>query len=188
MPSRTKTNAANRAAWVFVILGAVTLGAVATVAQMGRTVPNALRKTSAPAPVIQQEVPKTVVETPKAETVKVFRPSFGEQFTTESHVSEVPRGVDPHVFAVNDYISQIKAVPQEARVKSVVVKDGVAEIDFTAALRHGYGTEDEQMLVEGVCRVMGQFKDVTHVRFLLEGQPVDTLGGADLRQPLAVTR
>lgn len=187
MSSRTTTKAANRVAWVFVILGAVTLGAVATVAQMGRVVPAALHKQPPVEATAQPQQPDKA-EAPKTEKVKTFRVGFTPDFTTESHVSDVPPGVDPKLFTLNDYLSQIKAVPQEARVQSVTVSDGVATIDFPPALRHGYGTEDEQMVVEGICRVMGQFPEVKWVKFTIDGQSVDTLGNIDLSRPLAVTR
>lgn len=188
MPSRNTSNSANRAAWVFVILGAVTLAAVATVAQMGRVVPAALKKQETETQSAQRQTPDEPAVA-KGEKVQTFKPIHNsDEFLTESKVSDVPPGVDPKMFTVNDYISQIKAVPQEARVKSVSVADGVATIDFTSALQHGYGTEDEQMIVDGICRVMSQFKDVKWVKFTVEGQTIDTLGNIDLSHPLVVGR
>ncbi len=187
MTSRKQTRTTNRAAWVFVALGTVTLAAMAGVAHMGRTVPDSLRKHQEASPLVEQH--QSAAE-PKQEPIQVkgLIPHYGDTFSPEPQVLTVPPGADAHVFVLNDYLSRLKAVPQEARVNSVTVSDGVATIDFTSALRHGYGTEDEQMLVNGVCTVMGQFKNVNFVKFMVDGQSIDTLGNADLSQPLPVLR
>lgn len=109
------------------------------------------------------------------------------KFSTEP--VKVPKGTDARVFAVNQYLRNTKFVPAEAVVKGVTVDNGTAKLDFTEAIIGGYGTEDESTVINGILAVMGQFKDVNYVQFLVDGKPIDSLGGnLELVDPLPVTR
>jgi spore germination protein GerM len=79
-------------------------------------------------------------------------------------------------------------VPKDANVKTVTVKEGIATIDFNEKIYAGYGTEDEQIIVRGLLRVMAQFPEVKSVLFTTEGQPLDSLGAIDLSSPQPVEK
>jgi hypothetical protein len=123
------------------------------------------------------------------ERVHLLVPYYADhelKFTSEQF--EVPRNVDPHVYVVNDYLRATRFVPKEATVKTCVIEDGTATLDFTEAFYTSYGTEDESTVVNGILNVMGQFNDVSFVRILVEGKPIDTLGNIELTDPLPVIR
>lgn len=114
----------------------------------------------------------------------------GDDLVFEEQRATLPAAVDPMVYAVNDYLSQLEVVPKEGRVESCRVgADKVAILDFTPAFAEGgYATEDEMTVVRGILRVMGQFPEVDFVKFTVEGQPLETLGNIDLSLPQRVDR
>jgi hypothetical protein len=142
----------------------------------------------APADVVPREV--QVEQQTGGDGVHLLTPYYADhelKFSTEP--AKVPKGTDARVFAVNQYLRNTKFVSADAMVKGVTVSNGTADLDFTEAIVGAYGTEDESTVINGILAVMGQFKDVTYVRFLVDGKPIDSLGGnLELTDPLPVTR
>jgi hypothetical protein len=64
-----------------------------------------------------------------------------------------------------------------ARVQSVAVAGGVARIDFNEKAIDGMGSMEESTVIKALQLAMGQFKDVDLLRFTVDGQEVETLGG-----------
>jgi hypothetical protein len=142
----------------------------------------------APADEVPREI--QVEQQTGGEGVHLLTPYYADhelKFSTEP--VKVPKGTDPRVFAINQYLRNTKFVSADAMVKSVSVSNGTAELDFTEQIIGGYGTEDESTVINGILAVMGQFKDVEYVKFLVDGKPIDSLGGnLELVDPLPVTR
>ncbi|HXH61138.1 MAG TPA: GerMN domain-containing protein [Fimbriimonadaceae bacterium] len=111
-----------------------------------------------------------------------------DELAFKSEPAKVPPNVDPHVFVINSYLRSVKAVPEKALLVTCTVKDGVALLDFNKDFDTTYGTFDESTIINGIAAVMGQFQNVSYVRFLSEGKPIETLGNADLTEPVEVTR
>ncbi len=137
------------------------------------------------------EVPREVQNEQQngGEGVHLLTPYYADhelKFTTEP--MEVPKDVDPRVFAVNRYLRATTFVPKDAELKSCTVENGTATLDFSSAFETSYGTEDESTVINGILAVMGQFKDVSYVRIIVDGKPIDTLGNLELNDPLPVTR
>ena len=179
----------NGVAIAVIILGVTTLGALGYyVAQpnANKVPKDELRTTS------QHEPPKIEITVPPEKQdseVTVLTPTFdadGLRFSKQT--AEVPHGEDPYVFAVNKYLEQIPAVPKEARLLSCEVDQGVATANFNSTLMAGYGTEDEQMVVNGILATFGTFKEIKSVRILLEGENVETLGNIEIKNPQPVIR
>ncbi len=80
-------------------------------------------------------------------------------------------------------------LPAGTKVLGVVIDPSskLASVNFSPELKsnfHGGETEEAQV-INSVLKTLGQFGSIDKVQFLIDGKPVDTLGGAqDLSQPL----
>ncbi len=82
-------------------------------------------------------------------------------------------------------------LPAGTRLRSINLADGLATVDFSRELEANFTGGDTQGIrtVSAVLRTLGQFGTVDRVQFLVEGHPVDTLGGMlSLSDPLPVIR
>ncbi|MBP6965122.1 MAG: GerMN domain-containing protein [Armatimonadetes bacterium] len=101
---------------------------------------------------------------------------------------------DPIEAALKELIGQVgkpdstNPIPKGTRLLGVEVKDGVAEVDFSREFRDNFkgGSEGEALLLAVITRTLRQFGEVKTARLLVEGRPLDTLGHADLSEPLDV--
>ena len=126
----------------------------------------------------------------KTTKISVMTPIYsqGGELSFKTTEKEVPEKADKYVFAINEFLSAAKVTETAAKATTAVVRGKVLYIEFTDAFATGYGTEDEETLVNGVCRVAGQFKEVNEVQFMSGGKPINTLGSVDLSSPLSVQR
>lgn len=139
------------------------------------------------APADRVERPEDPSEQGGRAAVKIFKPVYEDGtliFTTEE--METPIDEDPCVYAVNEYLRGVAAIPDGAVAVACVLEGGVATLDFTKQFDRTYGTEDEMIIINGIRTVMAQFKDVEFIRILSEGMPIDTLGNLELRDPLSI--
>ena len=80
-------------------------------------------------------------------------------------------------------------LPAGTKVLGVVIDPAtkLASVNFSRELKsnfHGGETEEAQV-INSVLQTLGQFASIDKVQFLIDGKPLDTLGGAqDLSQPL----
>lgn len=79
-------------------------------------------------------------------------------------------------------------IPKGTELLGVQVKDGLANVDFSREFRDNFtgGSEGEALIIAVILRTMAQFDEVKKVQILVEGKPIDSLGHADLSQPLDV--
>lgn len=79
-------------------------------------------------------------------------------------------------------------IPKGTELLGVQVRDGLAKVDFSREFRENFtgGSEGEALVIAVILRTMAQFDEVKKVQILVEGKPVDSLGHADLSQPLDV--
>lgn len=79
-------------------------------------------------------------------------------------------------------------IPKGTELLGVEVKDGLAKVDFSREFRDNFtgGSEGEALIIAVILRTMAQFDEVKRVQILVEGKPIDSLGHADLSQPLDV--
>ncbi len=81
----------------------------------------------------------------------------------------------------------LPVIPERIRIRSVHVREGIAEIDLARAGLSG-GSLEEQLFVASIVRTLTQLPDVSAVRFLVEGQPTETLmGHVSTAQPLSAS-
>lgn len=82
----------------------------------------------------------------------------------------------------------IGIMPKGAKVLNVTVKDATATVDFSKEFQTNFtgGSTGEIMLVGSIVDTLTEFPEIKAVRFTLEGQPLDILGGhLDLTEPVS---
>ena len=82
-------------------------------------------------------------------------------------------------------------LPTGTHLLSVRLADGLATVNFSHQLRDNFpgGDSAETRAVNSVLRTLGQFPTITRVQLLVEGEPIDSLGGLlELTDPLPVLR
>ncbi len=126
-------------------------------------------------------------QTPSRKDVKVYTPRYDKgELKLDPGTVKPPETADPRVFAVNAYLANLGFVPKGSALKTCIVKDGLATLDFNSAFETTYGTEDEQTVVKGLMTTMAQFPEIHSVLITVEGKSIETLGNIDLTQPLPV--
>ena len=146
-----------------------------------------------PAAVVEKPTtPKPVEETkPEATTqADVLVPTMtGTDLTFKTESRPLPEGVNPMIFAVNEYLKQIPAVPKDGRLIGVEVINHTAIMQFNQTFADNtYGSEDEKTVLDGLCATMGMFPDVNDIKLEVNGKGIDSLGHVELSDPLPVTR
>ena len=77
--------------------------------------------------------------------------------------------------------------PSNAEVTSVTVADELATVDFDGSILKGFvgGSTGEEFLVGSIVNTLTNFPEVKRVKFLVDGQEIETLSGhMDLSTPL----
>lgn len=82
-------------------------------------------------------------------------------------------------------------LPSGTKLLSIRLANGLATADFSRELRDNFtgGDSGETRTVNAILSTLGRFPTVNRVQILVEGQPVDSLGGLlSLSDPLPVIR
>lgn len=112
-------------------------------------------------------------------------PSFAEPATTFPAPA-------PAQAALTALLAQpASSLPPGTKLLSVKITDGLATVSFSHELRDNFtgGDTAETRAVNSVLRTLGQFPTVTRAQMLVEGRPIDSLGGLlILSEPLPVIR
>ena len=80
-----------------------------------------------------------------------------------------------------------KIFPKNASIRSVTVENGLATVDLDGAMLKTMvgGSTGEEFLVGSIVDTLTSFPEITQVKFLVDGQEVETLKGhMDLSAPL----
>lgn len=80
-----------------------------------------------------------------------------------------------------------KIFPKNAAIRSVTVDNGLAIVDFDGGLTKTFvgGSTGEELLIGSVVDTLTNFSEVKRVKFLVDGQEIETLSGhMDLSTPL----
>lgn len=132
----------------------------------------------------------TADEPVRRESVESHSPSYaGGEFSTRTESTRVPAGQDPVVFAANNYLDKLKNVPKNVDITSVKIKDKIATVNFNKEMQGvSFGSEDEQIFVEGLLKVLGQFPEISNVLFTIDGRRIETFGHFEVIDPVPVQR
>jgi spore germination protein GerM len=104
----------------------------------------------------------------------------------------LPESTHPATDAVNALIAANPSpLPSGTSLRGLTVKHGLATVDFSAEFKkdfHGGDTAEAQA-VNSLLLTLGQFRAIKRVRILVDGAPIDSIGGLlDLSAPLDVIR
>ncbi|MBX3096673.1 MAG: GerMN domain-containing protein [Fimbriimonadaceae bacterium] len=126
----------------------------------------------------------------RRESVETHSPSYaGGQFSTRTEPTRVPAGQDPMVFAINNYLDKLKNVPKEVDVTNITVKNQIASVNFNDKMNGvSFGSEDEQIFVEGMVKVLSQFPEINSVIFTVDGRRIETFGHFEVLDPVPIQR
>lgn len=187
MSQRKRTNPA--AVIGLIAISALSFGGL-TYYVMNRPAPNHdTARTSAGRTPANQD--RNAVTPPiRRDQVQTHDPSYaGGNFSTRTSTAQVPQGTDAAVFAVNNYLDKLPNIPKAVDVTSISVRDKIATVNFTPQMRSvSFGSEDEQIFVVGILKVLGQFPEIRDVTFTIDGQKVESFGHLDLSTPQPVER
>lgn len=124
----------------------------------------------------------------KGNNVSIPVPSIDNQqnvsFNSES--AKVPKGQDPVLFAVNEFLKQLDN--SKLTAERVAVDSKVAMVHFPAGTVFSFGLEEESTFLNGLRAAIGQFRAVDAVEIYVGGQRVDELGHVEITDPLPVIR
>ncbi|MBR2215760.1 MAG: GerMN domain-containing protein [Selenomonadaceae bacterium] len=144
------------------------------------------------APSSQPTVPKTVQ--PQEIEVKVYYPNNqGTKLTASTRKVKVDDKQDKYTAAIRALMQGAKdkgqstIIPKQARLNGVTIKDATATVDFSREIVKNFvgGSTGEEMMVGSIVNTLTQFPEVTQVKILVGGEPVETIAGhMDLSLPL----
>lgn len=150
-------------------------------------------KSSAPTTVVRHEIPPA--SRPQPREVKLYRVIVeNNQPRLQATTETIAADGDPIENAMRQLVGQgssgalTNPIPKGTKVLGVEVKDGQAKVDFSREFRDNFtgGSEAEALVIGVILRTLAQFDEVKKVQILVEGKPIDSLGHADLSQPLDV--
>jgi germination protein M len=81
--------------------------------------------------------------------------------------------------------------PKGARLLGATIRDGTLQLNFSPELTQNFegGSDDEAALVNAITSTAGSFPNIERVQILVDGKPVESLGGhIDLSHALPVSR
>ena len=153
-------------------------------------------------PVSESEKPspapekKPAVDNPSAESmnIKVYYPDdSGMKLVEVEREIVIDDSTDKYTAAVETLLNEpgednlTKIFPNNAAIRSVEVSDGLAVVDFDGSLLKNFvgGSTGEEFLIGSVVDTLTNFPEVKQVKFLVDGQEIETLSGhMDLSTPL----
>ena len=77
--------------------------------------------------------------------------------------------------------------PKHAKIKSIKREGETAIVDFDKDILKGFvgGSTGEEFLINSIVDTLTEFKEIEQVKFLIDGQEVETLSGhMDLSEPI----
>lgn len=142
----------------------------------------------------EQKPAVTTERTERAMNVKVYYPDdSGMRLVEVEREIFVDDATDKYTAAVESLMDEplednlTRIFPKNASIRSVTVRDGMATVDFDGSILKGFvgGSTGEEFLIGSIVDTLTNFPEVTSVRFLVDGQEIETLSGhMDLSAPL----
>lgn len=142
----------------------------------------------------EQKPAVTTERTEHAMNVKVYYPDdSGMRLVEVEREILVDDATDKYTAAVEALMDDpiednlTRIFPKNAAIRSVTVRDGMATVDFDGSILKGFvgGSTGEEFLIGSIVDTLTNFPEVTSVRFLVDGQEIETLSGhMDLSAPL----
>lgn len=196
--TQNKSNSGAKFLTTLVVLGAVTTATLFAYVKYGPGAPAMKNMTSqhSEEPKIEKPVQsqKQKIEQDEASQtaslpheVEISTPHYQDnEVIFSKHKIKLSKSENPYIAAVNGFLGQAKVTPKEAIAKSAHVENGVLVIEFDQSFNQTHGTDDERTLLHGITESAKQFKGVKAVRFMADGQRIQSLGNVDLTEDLSV--
>lgn len=139
---------------------------------------------------------KPAAENPSAESmnIKVYYPDdSGMKLVEVEREIVIDDSTDKYTAALETLLTDpdeenlTKIFPNNAAIRSVEVADGLAVVDLDGGFLKNFvgGSTGEEFLVGSVVDTLTNFPEVKQVKFLVDGQEIETLSGhMDLSTPL----
>lgn len=148
-----------------------------------------------PAPEIPKVVSPVVSErTEKTISVRVYYPDdSGMRLIEVEREILVDDATDKYTAAVKALLDEpdeenlTRIFPKNATIRSVTVANGLATVDLGGSITKNFvgGSTGEELLVGSVVDTLTNFPEIRRVKFLVDGQEIETLSGhMDLSAPL----
>lgn len=148
-----------------------------------------------PVPEVRGEnLPVANERTEKSISVKVYYPDdSGMRLVAVEREILVDNTTDKYTAAVEALLDEpeeenlTRIFPKNAAIRSVTVANGLATVDLDGNITKGFvgGSTGEEFLVGSVVNTLTNFPEVQRVKFLVDGQDIETLSGhMDLSAPL----
>ncbi len=140
-----------------------------------------------------QDQEKSVAAEPKELMVNVYYPRSDGTGLVAVRRTVSTENDDKYTAAMKSLLTgtkekgQTNVFPKKAKLRSVVVKDGIATVDFSKELQTNFsgGSTGEEMLIGSIVNTLTDFPEVQKVSILIDGSAVETLSGhMDLSEPL----
>ncbi|MEN3001332.1 MAG: GerMN domain-containing protein [Armatimonadota bacterium] len=133
--------------------------------------------------------PTTPPPPPVPPTIRIYIPQMNDQgeWRYESKTVTIQNRADAYREAFEQLIQQTPVFPKGARLLSATLRNGTLELNFSADLVQNFegGSDMEAALVNAITRTASSFPSVQKVQILVEGKPVESIGGhLDISQPL----
>ncbi|MEI6514062.1 MAG: GerMN domain-containing protein [bacterium] len=129
------------------------------------------------------EVPAQVLGEPTepysgSRTVIVSLPDWNKgQLTLRNVTFPLSPGDVPLNTAIAILVRRTPQFPQGTKLLGASLENGVAKIDFNEAIQSGMSSDDEAAILRSLRKTAGQFSNVERIRILVNGKPIDSLGG-----------
>lgn len=127
------------------------------------------------------------------DTVQVYLPSVSSQgeLVYEPRPLSVKASPNPYADAIEYLLKNASGFPKNTRLLSAKREGNTLVLDFSKEFVEGFegGSDDEAAVINALARTAGSFPDVERIRLLVEGKPIESLGGhIDTSEPIAVVR
>ena len=147
-----------------------------------------------PKPPSEEKTPTVKEPSKESINIKVYYPDdSGMKLVEVEREIFIDDSKDKYTAAVETLLEEpaeenlTKIFPKNAAIKSVKVEKDLAIVDFDGAFLKTFvgGSTGEEFLVGSVVDTLTNFPEVKRVKFLVDGQEIETLSGhMDLSMPL----
>ena len=124
---------------------------------------------------------------------RIYLPKVNPQgeLTYESKPVAIQNPDTAYTEVFETLIRESGVFPKGARLLGATIRDGMLQLNFSPELTQNFegGSDDEAALVNAITSTAGSFPNVERVQILVDGKPVESLGGhIDLSHALPVSR
>lgn len=130
-----------------------------------------------------------VIESSELTINVYYADAMGEYLVGEARVIS---SENKYVDALNELMklpidsSLFQLIPDTTKINSIVVKDGLAKVDFSKEFIEDkfQGDTADILLIYSIVNTLTEFPEVNSVSFYIDGEKLDILGEIDIKEPV----